>query len=55
MTEYDRLLGLQTDEEGRKIVMRIIALLRQEGVTVDCASKILKDAQILIPLYTKLK
>lgn len=54
MTSYEKGLELQTEGEEREIVMHVISLLKQKQITVDCASRILKDAQILIPLLTLL-
>lgn len=55
MTYLEKEIGLLTSAKDRETVMQIIELLKQEDVTVDRASKILSDAQILIPLITKLK
>lgn len=55
MCLYDKMMGLESTKEDRETVYLVIALLKEKDVTVDRASKILNDAQILIPLTTKLK
>lgn len=55
MTHIDKRMGLKTNKEDREVVELVIDLLREKEVTVDRASKILQDAQTIIPLITKLK
>ncbi len=52
---YAQALGLRAMKEDREIVYQVMALLKEKGVTVDRASRILDDALILIPLTTTLK
>lgn len=48
-------LGLRAVKDDRETVYQIIDLLREKGVTVDRASRILDDALIIIPITTTLK
>jgi len=48
-------LGLKADRQDEEIIKEVIALLREKELTVDRATRILADAQIMIPLITKLQ
>jgi len=54
LSELHRSLGIQSTDEDWKTVLEVIVFLRKKDITVDRASKILSDAQIYIPLITKL-
>ncbi len=49
-----RTIGLISDKEDDEILKEIMEILRKHELTVDRASRVLKDARKLLPYVTKL-
>ncbi|GFI51158.1 hypothetical protein IMSAGC020_02368 [Lachnospiraceae bacterium] len=49
-----RTIGLMSDKEDEEILKEIMEILRKHELTVDRASRVLKDARKLLPYVTKL-
>ena len=49
-----RTIGLISDKEYDEILKEIMEILRKHELTVDRASRVLKDARKLLPYVTKL-
>lgn len=47
-------IGLISIKEDEELVTSIINILKEKELTVDRASRVLKDAQTLIPLLARL-
>lgn len=46
--------GLKADDKDEKTVIEIIKLIQDKELTVDRASRVLADAQTILPLFAKL-
>lgn len=49
-----RIIGLMSDEGDEEILKEIMETLRKYELTVDRASRVLKDARKLLPYVAKL-
>lgn len=48
------LIGLKAEHEDDNTTLEVVALLKRKDITVDRASRILQDAQVLIQKITPL-
>ena len=55
MTKKERsIIGLKADETDEEITKDILRVFRDKELTVDRASRVLEDAQVMLPLMAKL-
>ena len=49
---HNRMFGFVTTEKEAQPIVDVIGVLANRGITVDCAIRILNDAEKIIPLIT---
>lgn len=49
-----RMLGLKSNKDDEEIIKEILKMLSKRELTIDRASRVLADAQKMLPILSKL-